>query len=125
MSVLVDSSIWIDYFRGKDPLGRLDQLIENNLIVINELILAELVPYLKIQKQEKLIVLLETVEKVPLHIDWKEIINMQTQCIRKGVNKVGIPDLLIAQNAIHNQLQLYSSDKHFTLMAEFLDLEMF
>jgi predicted nucleic acid-binding protein len=124
VSVLVDSSIWIDYFRGNDPSEQLDQLIDNNLIVINELILAELIPNLKALKQYTLISLLQTIEKVPLRIDWDEIIENQFLCIRNGVNRVGIPDLIIAQCASHNQLHLYSNDKHFSLMSDFLKLDL-
>ena len=46
MSVLVDSPIWIEYFRGSANDARLDLLIEENLVVVNDLILAELVPAL-------------------------------------------------------------------------------
>ena len=47
MDVLVDTPIWIDYFRGGESCKEMDFLIDENLIVTNELILAELVPYLK------------------------------------------------------------------------------
>jgi predicted nucleic acid-binding protein len=43
MSVLVDTSIWIEYFRTGNNSDKLDFLIDENLIVINDLILAELV----------------------------------------------------------------------------------
>ena len=44
MSVLVDTSVWVNYFRSGKDSGKLDFLIDENLIVINDLILAELVP---------------------------------------------------------------------------------
>ena len=55
MSVLVDTSIWIEYFRSGDSSAKLDFLIDENLIVINDLILAELVPSLRIRNQQKLV----------------------------------------------------------------------
>ena len=58
MSILVDSSIWIEYFRSGKNSEKLDFLIDENLIVINDLILAELVPFLKVRKQQKIIKLL-------------------------------------------------------------------
>jgi predicted nucleic acid-binding protein len=118
MTVLVDSSVWIDYFQGSEKVDMLDLLIEENLLAINDLILAELVPYLRIKRQRKLLLLLQEIRRIPLKIDWEEIVEMQIKCIRTGINKVGIPDLLIAQNAIQNKLVLYSLDKHFSLMAE-------
>ncbi|MGO9146613.1 MAG: PIN domain-containing protein, partial [Desulfomonilia bacterium] len=41
MSILVDTSIWIEYFRSGNNSEKLDFLIDENLIVINDLILAE------------------------------------------------------------------------------------
>ena len=41
MSVLVDTSIWIEYFRIGNNFEKLDFLIDENLIVINDLILAD------------------------------------------------------------------------------------
>jgi len=55
MSVLIDSSIWIDYFKSGDNAEDLEGLIDENLVAINDIILAELVPYLKIKKQDKVI----------------------------------------------------------------------
>ena len=51
MSVLVDTSIWIDYFRSGENSADMEVLIDENLITTNDIILAELVPYLKIKKQ--------------------------------------------------------------------------
>ncbi len=55
MEVLVDTSIWIDYFKAGDNSKDLDYLIDENIIVTNDIILAELVPYLKLKKQTKVI----------------------------------------------------------------------
>ncbi|MCI5212287.1 MAG: PIN domain-containing protein [Candidatus Electrothrix sp. ATG2] len=125
MSVLVDSSIWIDYFRGLNNTDRLDHLIDEGLLVTNDLILAELIPALRIRKQRRVISLLKTITNVPISIDWDHLIDLQTKCIRKGINKVGIPDLIIAQNAIRNHLDLYSHDKHFRLMSKHIPLSLY
>ena len=53
MEVLVDTSVWIDYFRGGSNSQALDLLIDENLLATNDLILTELVPYLKVKKQTK------------------------------------------------------------------------
>lgn len=41
MEVLVDILIWIDYFRGGTDSEDIDFLIDENIIVTNEIILAE------------------------------------------------------------------------------------
>ena len=60
----------------------------------------------------------------PINIDWDELIRMQVTCLRNGINKVGIADLVIAQHAIHSGLQLMSFDKHFGRMARHLPLTL-
>jgi len=125
MSVLVDSSVWIDYFRGSTHADRLDSLIDEGLPVTNDLILAELIPPLNIRNQGRVISLLQALSRVPVNIDWENIIDMQTECIRKGINKIGIPDLIIAQNAVLNNIVLYSHDKHFKLMSEHIPLSLY
>lgn len=53
MAVLVDTSVWIDYFRTGNKSAELDDLIDENVIVINDLILTELIPFLKLKRQAK------------------------------------------------------------------------
>ncbi|MCF7855586.1 MAG: PIN domain-containing protein [Candidatus Pacebacteria bacterium] len=122
MSVLVDSSIWIEYFRGSRGHDELDLLIEEDLVVVNDLILAELIPALHLRRQRKLIGLMREIARPPLDTDWDDIVQMQILCLRHGINKVGIPDLMIAQHAIQNGLELYSQDKHFALLARHVPL---
>jgi len=124
VSVLVDSSIWVEYFRGSADDGRLDFLIEENLVVVNQLILAELIPALHLRRQLKLISLMREIICPPLDVDWDNLIQMQIACLKHGINKVGIPDLMIAQHAIQNRLELYTRDKHFTLIARHVPLAL-
>lgn len=111
MSVLVDTSIWVEYFRNVNSLERLDFLIDENLVVTNDLILAELIPFLKIRKQKNIIELLQNINKLQLNINWDEIIIFQIKCLKKGIIGVGIPDLMIAQNAKQNNSEIYSIEK--------------
>jgi len=122
--VLVDTSVWINYFRGETGAEKLDLLIDENLIVINDLILAELTPFLEIRKQRKLIHLLLLISKLPLDIDWDQIIEFQLKCLKSGINGIGIPDLILAQNAKQYGCQIYSLDNHFELMKDILGLEL-
>jgi predicted nucleic acid-binding protein len=124
MKVLVDSSVWVAYFRGTDELPDVDWLIEENLVVSNDLILAELLPALLVRGETRLANLLRDIEQLPLTIDWAGIIQMQMTCLRKGINKVGIPDLIIAQHAVQNNLSLFSLDKHFSLLSRHVSLTL-
>lgn len=124
MSVLVDTSVWVEYFRSGNNSEKLDFLIDENLIVTNDLILAELIPFLKVRKQRKLTNLLLNINRLNLSINWGQIIEYQYKCLKNGLNGVGIPDLIIAQNAKQNNCEIYSIDNHFSPMKDILTLKM-
>jgi predicted nucleic acid-binding protein len=124
MSVLVDTSIWIEYFRTRNNSEKLDFLIDENIIVINDLILAELVPFLRAGNQGKIIKLLYNISNIELAIGWNQIIEFQFKCLKKGLNGIGIPDLIIVQNAIQNHCEIYSIDRHFKLMKDILGFQL-
>ena len=124
MSILVDTSIWIEYFRSGNNSEKLDFLIDENIVVINELILAELIPFLKVRNQRRVIDLLHNIKKLKLSINWAHIIDFQFKCLKIGLNGIGIPDLIVAQNAMQNGAEIYSYDNHFRRMKDILDLHL-
>ena len=125
MDVLVDTSIWIDYFKGGSSSKDLDVLIDENLVVTNDIILAELVPCLKIKKQDAVVKLLQEINRYPMQINWDEIVEFQVKCLQAGANGVGIPDLIIAQNAKLNNCKIYSLDKHFALLKQVIKIQLY
>lgn len=123
MLTLIDTSIWIDYFKGNAT--DLDHLIDSNLLATNDVILAELVPALRLRGEHELVNLLNEVKCFQLNIDWENIMQMQLTCMQSGANGIGLPDLIIAQNALHNKSKVYSKDKHFRLMGRILGLPIY
>jgi predicted nucleic acid-binding protein len=123
--ILVDSSVWIGYFRGIDESKKLNMLIDNNVVCINDLILSEIIPALMMRKENELVKLLSSIEKMKLDIDWVGIRQMQIINLKNGLNRVGIPDLIVAQNAIQNKIELFSFDKHFELMKKYIGLKTY
>ena len=124
MSVLVDTSVWIEYFRNGNNFEKLDFLIDENLVATNDLILAELIPFLKVRNQDKLINLLYKINKYEIVVNWGQIIDYQYSCLKKGLNGIGIPDLIIVQNAKQNHCSIYSLDNHFNLMENILNIQL-
>jgi predicted nucleic acid-binding protein len=126
-SVLVDSSVWIEYFKNiNSPISsEVDELIDIGNIYTNDLIIAELIPFLKIKKQNQIIEILQTIERFPVKIDWAEITEYQISNLKNGINKVGIPDLIIVQNVLQNKASLFTLDKHFKLMSKHLKLKLY
>ncbi|MFW5879339.1 MAG: PIN domain-containing protein [bacterium] len=123
--ILVDSSVWIEYFKYEKKHNVIDELIEEKSICTNNLILTELLPYLYIKKENDLIDALKAIEKKEIKINWDTITKMQINNIKNGINKVGIPDLIILQNVIENDLILYSIDKHFLLMKKIFNFNLY
>ncbi len=124
MSVIVDTSVWIEYFSGGNNFEKLDFLIDENLVVINDLILAELIPFLKIRNQRKVIKLLNHIYKLEIHIEWDQLIEFQYKCLKNGLNGVGIPDLIIVQNAKQNHSEIYSLDNHIKLINDIVKIKL-
>ena len=124
MPVIVDTSVWIEYFRSEKNSATLDFLIDEDLIIINDLILSELIPSLKVRNQRKIIKLLSSINKIDLSINWNQIIEFQFKCLKNGLNGIGIPDLIVAQNAKQNNCEIYSLDDHFRLMKDILKLQL-
>ena len=124
MRVLVDSSVWIDYLRAGRREVEVESLLDDGRIVINDLILAELVPALRVKRQTRLIDLLHELEQEPMLPDWEELIRMQIACLRDGLNGIGIPDLLIAQNAMQHGFELMTRDGHFVRLARHVPLQL-
>ena len=124
MPALIDTSAWIEYFRSGDNSDKVDYLIDNNLVVINDLIMAELSPILKLRQEKKLLSLLGSIKKIQMHIIWNEIIELQFRCLKKGINGIGIPDLMIVQNAKQNNCNIYSLDKHFNAIRKVVGIDV-
>ena len=124
MPVLVDTSVWVEYFRNGNNFEKLDFLIDENLVVTNDLILAELVPFLKSRNQRRLIALLHKITRLELRVNWSQIVDYQTKCLKNGINGIGIPDLIIVQNAKQGHCSIYSLDNHFNLMKEILNIKL-
>ena len=125
MGVLIDTSVWIDYFRNGENSKDVDNLIDDDLVCINEVILAELVPFLKLKKQHKVIELLQALIRPNMNINWSEIIEFQISCLKTWANGIGLADLVIAQNALQNGVQIYSLDEHCKLLQELIDVQLY
>lgn len=121
--VLIDSSVWIEYFNS-GGFQKLDRLIEEDLACINELILTELAPSLMMKNETDIIEGLESIEMIPMNIDWDIVRDYQLMNLQNGINKVGIPDLIILQQVIDQKITLFSLDKHFKMMQNHLNFEL-
>lgn len=124
-NVLIDSSAWIEYFKGNKNFLFINDFIDNNKICTNDLILTELIPSMIHKKENNLIDLINSIYKYEVHINWEELKQFQIKNLQNGNNNVPMTDLIIAQNCIKNDLIIVTQDKHFTLMAKYLPITIF
>ena len=126
--VIVDTTVWIAYFRGgksdKGIADALDYLLSGDEAVLNEVLRSELLHLMRVCGEQDCAEAISAVRSPGLDIDWEGIRTLQETCLRNGINKVGIPDLIIAQQAIRLGIPIISLDAHFKLMAKCTPLKL-
>ncbi len=129
MSLLVDSSVWIDYFNGAVTLqtNHLDDVLGRELIVTGDLIIAEVLQGFRLDKDYKLarnaLLKLPVFEMVGPHIAEKSAVNYRI--LRKsGIAVRKTIDCLIATFCIENDLTLLHSDRDFDSFEQHLGLQV-
>lgn len=126
--VLADTSAWIEFFRQTDSpyAAIIDGLLEENRICTCHLVMAELLPTVRSQKQFEEI--RAYFQALPLLADpedlWSQVIDAAYFLRRRGVNGVGIPDLIVATVARSHRVPVLSKDRHFAAMRDHLGLEI-
>ncbi len=123
--ILADSSVWIDYFNDAPISDTVEFFLLRDELCVNDVILAELLPSIRHRRETHLESLLFQLPRLRMWIDWNELVIMQTENLRHGINKVGLSDLMIVQNAIQNNVTLLSSDKHFSLMNQIFKFDLY
>jgi len=84
--VLVDSSVWINYFKYRDAFPFMDDLIDDGRICTNDVILTELLPSIAYKKEFALANLLKSLCKYDMNINWQELQLYQLLSIKNGNN---------------------------------------
>jgi predicted nucleic acid-binding protein len=126
--ILVDSSVWIDYFNGRDTdeTNFLDGALSTDTICVGDMILAEVLQGFRKDKEYRLAreILLElplyqimTPELALVGADNYRRLRKKGFTVRKSV------DNWIATFCIENKLPLLFSDKDFVPYVEFLGLK--
>jgi predicted nucleic acid-binding protein len=120
--ILVDSSVWIDYFNGNKTVQTdwLDSSLGNIPIIISDLILTEVLQGFQSDKDFKI------ARDILLRIPFMSM-GGQTLAIESAMNYRflrRIIDVIIGTFCIRNQLTLLHDDRDFDPMVKFLGLEI-
>lgn len=125
--ILVDSSVWIDYFRGLQTpqTDRLDELLGAEPVAIGDLMLAEVLQGFDGEKEfERALELLETLNRIDIagHDVAVQAARNFRSLRAKGVTVRKTIDTLIATRCIEDGLPLLFSDRDFDPFVEYLGL---
>jgi len=126
--VLVDTSVLIDFFKGKDTekTGKFKQILKDDIpFGINDFIYQEVLQGARTEKEfEVLKDYLGSQRFYSLKYGNKSYENAALiffECRKKGITVRSTIDLLIAETVIENELYLLHDDKDFTNMAEVIN----
>jgi len=125
--ILVDSSVWIDFFNGRETTetNLLDEALSTDTICIGDIILAEVLQGFRSDKDYR--VARELLLELPIfQIMTPELALIGADNYRalrkKGITDRKSVDNWIATFCIENQLPLLFSDKDFNPFVEHLNL---
>jgi predicted nucleic acid-binding protein len=125
--IIVDSSVWIDYFNGKDlpEVTKLDELLETELLGIGDLILAEVLQGFRqdsdYRKARQLLTSLTVFEMLGADAAINSADNFRA-LRKKGLTVRKTIDVAIATFCINNGHSLLFSDRDFLPFVEHLGL---
>ncbi len=125
--ILIDSTIWIEFFKGNNDTVNdfVLPLVEKDIIYYNGIILSELLIGASNQKEFSFLEnnfkgfkYLETDEKM-----FSKAAQIGFKLRRKGLT-IPLTDLIIAAHALHHDLMLATADPHFNLVNEKIKLNL-
>ncbi len=126
--VLVDTSVWIAFFRGADRKisDKLTHLLRNGNPAYAGIIETELRRGAKTKRElEVLDDLFRSIDYLPMSEDYFAAAgDLGRTLLHKGVT-VGTVDLLIAQLAIAHEVHLFTLDAHFNSIARNVQLRLY
>jgi hypothetical protein len=126
--IVVDSSVWIDYFGGKitPAAEKLDSLLGETPIAASDLMLVEVLQGFRTDSDfaqaRDLLMSLTIVNMLNTSIALRSAVNFRT-LRKKGVTVRKTIDTIIATYCIENSLALLYSDKDFQPFREHLKLQ--
>jgi len=126
--ILVDSSVWIDYFNGRETARTdwLDAALGSEPLVIGDIILTEVLQGFPSNKDfntaKKLLLTFPLMEMVGQELAVKSALNYRF-LRKKGVTVRKTIDVIIGTCCLHHDIPLLHSDRDFEPMEKYLKLK--
>lgn len=129
MTLFVDSSVWIDYFNGKETpqTDYLDKAIGEGIVVVGDLILAEVLQGFRLDKD--FIAAKSALTSFPVFNMINQAMAIQSAANYRLLRKNGVTvrktiDCLIATFCIENRFMLLHADRDFNHFEHHLGLQI-
>jgi predicted nucleic acid-binding protein len=124
---LVDTSVWIDFFNGKNEKLKLslNRLIDEDSVFINDIIYLEIINGCKLHDVNKVKRLFGALLKVEIEKNNFNLIEKWLHDSKIKPYRFGVCDLIIASCAAHHNLKVWSLDKDFLKMNQLKMIEIF
>jgi len=113
--ILVDTTIWIEFFRSNSETGRfLEKLLIKNAIWICGVVMFEVLKGIKSENEKsKILSLLAGLPYVEMtKALWQSAAVLSASLKKRGLN-LPLSDIFIATIAIENDLSVFTLDNHF------------
>ena len=125
--ILVDTSVWIEFFRKKEPwYGEISGLMDDKRICCSGIILAELIQGAKAEKE---LAVLRDFRHVFEFLDesvdlWQAAGELSNTLQRKG-KSVGLSDCYLAASAKAHKVKILTLDKHFDVVKSAISIGLY
>jgi len=125
---VVDSSVWIDYFNGRDTVetSKLDSILGEHPVIVGDLMLTEVLQGFRadndFRRARSLLMSLDIAPMVNTEIALKSAANFRI-LRKKGITVRKTVDSIIATWCIENKRALLHSDKDFQPFHDHLNLK--
>ncbi|MCF6158479.1 MAG: PIN domain nuclease [wastewater metagenome] len=127
VKVLIDTSVWIEFFRGQAPYQNIVlNLIDHNRVCCMGIVLAELIQGVK--SKNELGVIKEFLYVFDFLTDSAEMWTKAGElslALRQNGKTVGLADCYISVVSHANNVQLLTLDKHFEIIRKEINLNIY
>lgn len=125
--VLIDTSVWINYFKNKDNqlTDKVDEILTFFDVYVPKVVIAELIQGAKSDKE--ISVIEEFIEAFNIvdqsESTWLKAGRLSFSMKKKGIT-VNVVDCYIAVIANENHCKIFSLDEHFKSIKKFIQIDL-
>ena len=115
-SVLLDTSVWIDAFRGKTPqiVAVAQALLKDDRIVVCGPVIFEIKQGLRPPDRKKILPLLDALIRLAVDETLYDAAGDLDASLRKKGITIPPMNVIIAQVCLHHKVSLFTLDEHFS-----------